>query len=150
MDKLTVFFISMLPFIELRGAIPIGISLGIPSVDATLISFLGSMIPVPFILFAIRPIFNYLKKKRLFKNLIERLTHRSISGGGEKIVKYGVVGLVIFVAIPIPGTGVWGGSLAAALLDIRFKLAFPAIMIGNLLAAIQIMTLSHGVLEILT
>lgn len=149
MNKLSVFIMSMLPFIELRGAIPFGMSLGISPFNVMIISFLGSMIPVPFILFGIRPIFNYLKKKNAFKNLIDKLTKRSIDKDGEKIVKYGVLGLIVLVAIPLPGTGVWSGSLAASLLDIRFKLAFPAIMIGNLLAAIQIMTLSHGVLEIL-
>ncbi len=150
MDKISVFFMSMLPFIELRGAIPFGVSLGMTPFDATLLGFLGSMIPVPFILFTIRPIFNYLKTKKLFEGLIDKLSNRSVGGDGQKIIKYGVFGLIILVAIPIPGTGVWSGSLAASLLDMRFKLAFPAIMIGNFLAAIQIMTLSHGVLEILT
>ena len=91
-----------------------------------------------------------MKKKKSFESLIEKLTHRSVNSGGEKIIKYGVVGLIVLVAIPIPGTGVWSGSLAASLIDMRIKLAFPAIMIGNFLAAIQIMTLSHGVLEMLS
>lgn len=150
MDKLSVLFMSMLPFIELRGSIPFGVSLGISPFDATIIGFLGSMIPVPFILFTIRPIFNYLKTKKTFEALIDRLSKRAVNGDGQKIIKYGVLGLIVLVAVPIPGTGVWSGSLIASLLDMRFKLAFPAIMIGNFLAAIQIMTLSHGVLEILT
>ncbi len=145
-----VVLMSMMPLIELRGAIPLGVSLGLSPVNATMLAFAGSMIPVPFILFATRPIFNYLRKKNLFVKLIEKLTNRSMNNAGKGIIKYGLLGLIIFVAIPIPGTGVWSGSLAASVIDIRFKLAFPAIMIGNLLAAVQIMTLSHGVLNILT
>lgn len=150
MEKLSVFLMSMLPFIELRGAIPFGVSVGLTPLNSMVISFLGSMVPVPFILFTIRPILNYLKSKKTFESFITKLTDKSVSRGGEKIIKYGVVGLVVLVAIPVPGTGVWSGSLAASLIDMRIKLAFPAIMLGNLLAAIQIMTLSHGVLEILT
>lgn len=148
--QMTVIFTSMVPLIELRGAIPLGVSLGLSPFNAMVLAFAGSMVPVPFILFATRPVFNYLRKKNLFIKLIEKLTHRSMNNAGKGIIKYGLLGLIIFVAIPIPGTGVWSGSLAASIIDIRFKLAFPAIMIGNLLAAVQIMTLSHGVLNILT
>ena len=108
------------------------------------LSFIGSMIPVPFILFTIRPIFNYLKKTKLFKNLVYKLTSKSLNKSG-KIQKYGAWGLLVFVAIPLPGTGVWSGSLAAALLDMRFKWAFPAIFVGNLIAGVLIMGLSHVV-----
>lgn len=142
--ELTVILTATLPIIELRGAIPIGISLGLTPIHATIISFFGSMIPVPFILFAIRPIFNYLRKTKLFNKLICRITDQSMRSSG-KIQKYGVLGLFIFIAIPLPGTGVWSGSLAASLLDIRFKWAFPTIFIGNFIAAIFIMILSHGI-----
>lgn len=147
--ELTVLIISALPIIELRGAIPVGISLGLSPLHATLISFIGSMIPVPFILFTIRPVFKYLRTTRLFKGLVDRLTERSTKGNNEKIRKYGVLGLIIIVAIPLPGTGVWSGSLAAALMNLRFKLAFPAIMLGNLIAAILVMLLSHGFVNII-
>lgn len=146
--EFTVMLTAALPIIELRGAIPIGLSLGLSPLHVTILSFIGSMIPVPFILFAIRPIFNYLKKTRMFKNIVEKLTISSINNNGSKIQKYGAWGLLIFVAIPLPGTGVWSGSLAAALLDMRFKWAFPAIFVGNLIAAFIIMTLSNGVMWI--
>jgi len=139
-----VMLTAALPIIELRGAIPVGISLGLSPLHATILSFIGSMIPVPFILFAIRPIFNYLKKTKLFKKLVYRITDKSIHNSGN-IQKYGAWGLLAFVAIPIPGTGVWSGSLAAALLDMRFKWAFPAIFIGNLIAGVIIMWVSFGV-----
>lgn len=103
------------------------------------------MIPAPFILFTIKPIFNRLKKTRLFKKLVDKLTDRSLKYNGEKIQKYGVWGLVLVVAIPLPGTGVWSGSLAAALLNMKFKQALLAIFMGNIIAAILIMILSYGV-----
>ena len=145
--ELTVLLTAALPIIELRGAIPFGMSLGMSPVHATIISFIGSMIPVPFILFTIRPIFNYLKKTKLFKKLVHKLTDKSLNKSGN-IQKYGAWGLLIFVAIPLPGTGVWSGSLAAALLDMRFKWAFPAIFVGNLIAGILIMMLSNGVIGV--
>lgn len=146
--ELTVILTAMVPVIELRGAIPIGISLGLSPIHAAGLSFLGSMIPVPFILFMIRPIFDYLKQTRTFKKLIHRLTDKSFNGSG-KIQKYGVLGLLLFVSIPLPGTGVWSGSLAAALLDIRFKWAFPTIFLGNFIAGVIITLLSHGFVSIL-
>lgn len=146
--ELTVLLTAAMPIIELRGAIPVGMSLGMSPVHATVISFIGSMIPVPFILFTIRPIFNYLKKTRLFKKLVHKLTDRSLNNNGGKIQKYGAWGLMLIVAIPLPGTGVWSGSLAAALLDMRFKWAFPAILVGNIIAAVIIMGLSNGVIGV--
>lgn len=141
--EFTVLLTAALPVIELRGAIPVGISLGLSPFHAAILSFIGSMIPVPILLFGIRPVFNYLKKIKRFKNTIEKLTSRSIGKSG-RIQKYGFWGLILFVAIPLPGTGVWSGTLAAALLDMRFKLAFPAILIGNAIAAFAVMFLSHG------
>lgn len=142
--EFTVLLTAALPVIELRGAIPVGISLGLSPIHATIISFIGSMIPVPFILFTIRPIFNYLKTTRAFKKIVNKLTDRSMNKNSDKIQKYGVWALILIVAIPLPGTGVWSGSLAAALLDMRFKWAFPAILLGNLIAGILVMIISQG------
>lgn len=146
--ELTVMLTAALPVIELRGAIPVGISLGLSPIHSLILSFIGSMIPVPIILFTIRPVFNYLKKTKMFKNLVHRLTKKSLNKSSN-IKKYGVWGLILFVAIPLPGTGVWSGSLAASLLNMRFKLAFPAIFIGNLIAGILIMGLSNGVINVI-
>lgn len=146
--ELTVLLTAALPIIELRGAIPVGISLGLSPIHAAILSFIGSMIPVPFILFTIRPIFNYLKETKAFRKTVYRLTNRSLNKS-HKIQKYGAWGLLIFVAIPLPGTGVWSGSLAAALLNMRFKWAFPAILIGNLIAGILIMGVSNGVFKVI-
>ncbi len=148
--ELTVMLTAALPIIELRGAIPVGISLGLSPIHAASIAFIGSLIPVPFILFTIRPIFNYLKKTKLFKNMVHKITERSINNNSGKIQKYGVWGLILIVAIPLPGTGVWSGSLIAALMNMRFKWAFPAILVGNLIAGIFIMGLSTGVFKVIT
>lgn len=147
--ELTVMLTAALPIIELRGAIPVGISLGLSTIHSAIISFIGSIIPVPVILFTIRPIFNYLKETKFFKDIVQKLTDRSLNKSG-KIQKYGAWGLFIFVAVPLPGTGVWSGSLIAALLDIRFKWAFPAILFGNLIAGLIIMSISHGVVRVIS
>lgn len=146
--EFTVILTAALPVVELRGAIPVGMSLGLSPVHAAVLAFIGSMIPVPFILFTIRPVFNYLKKTKTFRRLVDRITDKSLNKSG-RIQKYGVWGLLLFVAIPLPGTGVWSGSLAAALLDLRFKWAFPAIFVGNLIAGILIMLLSNGVVSVI-
>ena len=146
--ELTIILTASLPIIELRGAIPIGISLGLSPVHATILSFIGSMLPVPFILFSVRPIFKYLKETKLFNKLISSITDKSLNKSA-RIQRYGIWGLFLFVALPLPGTGIWTGSLAASLLDIRFKWAFPTIFIGNLIAGFIIMSLSHGVSNVL-
>lgn len=148
--EFTVILTAALPVIELRGAIPVGISLGLTPIHASILSLIGSMIPVPFILFGIRPVLNYLKKTKIFNKLALIITDKSIHNNGHKIQKYGAWGLVVIVALPFPGTGVWSGSLLAALLDIRFKWAFPAILLGNIIAAIIIMTISQGILNVIT
>lgn len=147
--ELTVLLTAAMPIIELRGAIPVGISLGMSPLHATALSFLGSMIPVPFILFTIRPIFNAMKKTKLLSPIVDKLTSKSMSKSSHGVQKYGAWALIPLVAIPLPGTGVWSGSLAAALLDIRFKWAFPAILVGNLIATLAVVALSNGVSRII-
>ena len=148
--ELTVLLTAALPVIELKGAIPVGISLGMAPIHAAFIAFLGSMIPVPFILFTVRPLFNYLKTTKTFRKLVDKLTTRSLHKSSGRIQKYGVWGLILLVALPLPGTGVWSGSLLAALLDMRFKLAFPAILVGNLIAGILIMGVSEGLFKVIS
>lgn len=142
--EVAVILTAVLPIIELRGGIPMGISLGLSPLKSLVLSLMGSIIPVPIILFTIRPILNYLKRTKTFRKIVHKITHKSLSKGG-RIQKYGAWGLLIFVAIPLPGTGVWSGSLIAALLNMRFKWAFPAIFTGNLIAGIIITIVSHGV-----
>ena len=141
--ELTVLLMAVLPIIELRGAIPVGISMGMSPLHAFIVSFIGSILPSPFIIYAIRPVFKLLAKVDFLKGFIESITNRTM-GKSDIVKKYGFWGLMIFVAIPLPGTGVWSGSLLAVLLDMRVKIAFPAIFIGNLIAGILIMGISHG------
>lgn len=147
--ELTVMLVAAMPIIELRGAIPIGVSLGLSPFHSAVISYVGSVLPVPIILFGIRPIFEILRKNSFFRKIIDKIIYNSNVKHSKKIQKYGTIGLVLLVAIPLPGTGVWSGSLVAALMNIRFKLAFPAILLGNLIAAMAIMSLSHGVSKVL-
>lgn len=135
---------AALPIIEVRGAIPVGISLGFTPLKSLVLGLIGSIAPAPIILFAIRPILNYFKTRDTFKRIVNKLTDRSLSKA-RNIKKYGAWGLLIFVAIPSPGTGVWTGSLIAALLNMRFKWAFPAIFTGNIIAGIIITILSYGI-----
>lgn len=146
-NEFKVMFTAALPIIEVKGAIPVGIALGMTPIHATAIAFIGSVIPVPIILFTIRPIFNYLKGTKTFKKMVNKLIHKSLNKSKD-VQKYGYWGLFLFVAIPLPGTGVWTGSLIASLLDMRFKLAYPAIVVGNLIASILIMFLSFGVVNL--
>lgn len=127
------FIVSMIPVLELRGGLIAAALLKIDLVPAILICLLGNIVPVPFILWFVTPLFDRMKRTRLFRPLVEKLEKRSL-GKSDKIRKYEFWGLVLFVGIPLPGTGAWTGSLIASLLGIRFKKAFPAVVLGLLLA----------------
>lgn len=142
--EIVVIIVAAMPVIELRGAIPIGVSLGLSPLHSSVLGYFGSLIPVPLILLGMRPIFTILRKNRFFRVIIDKILYKSRVKHRSKIKKYGILGLIMLVAIPLPGTGVWSGSLAAALMNIRFKLALPAIMAGNLVAAIIITIFSYG------
>lgn len=139
---LAVIIASMLPIIELRGAIPIGVTLGLEPIYSAILAILGSTIPVPFIFAFARPLIKLLKQSRIFKDKIEKFLNRTMKKS-EKIQKYEFWGLVIFVGIPLPGTGAWTGALLATLLDIRFKRATLAIFLGNVLAGTIVFTITQ-------
>jgi len=142
--EVQVFLISMVPIIELRGAIPYGVALGMSPVHAAILAVMGGMVPVPFILILIRPILHYFHARNFARNMIQRLTRATVRNKAQ-IQKYGFWGIILVVAIPLPGTGVWSGSLAAALLDLRIKRALPAIFIGNIIAGLLVLLLSYGI-----
>lgn len=137
--ELMAFLISMLPLVEIRGGLPVALATGISPVAAILITVVGNMIPIPFILLFVRPVFTYLKKHSKIGEIITKIEKRALSKSGD-ISKRNIIGLIIFVGIPLPGTGAWTGALIAALLDMRIKYAFPAIALGVLIAAV-IMTI---------
>ena len=126
--------ISMVPILELRGGMIAAALFGLPWLRALLFCVIGNMLPMPFVLLLIDKIFDLLKKTKTFRPIVEKLEQRAL-GHREKIEKYEFWGLVLFVGIPLPGTGGWTGSLAAALMGLRFKKAFPAVILGILLAA---------------
>ncbi len=140
--EIMVLFIAALPLIELRGAIPIGVSMGLSPIHAAILGIIGSLIPVPFLLFFLKPVFIWLRQTKLFRGFVDRTVERTLKKS-ENIRKYRIIGLILFVGIPLPGTGVWTGSLAAILFNIRIKHALPAIALGNLLAGIIMFTFSH-------
>ena len=141
---LVTLLVSMLPVFELRGAIPLGVSLGLDVWPATLISVAGNLLPIPFIILFIRRILDWLCTKSSFlKRIIENKIRKTLRHS-DKIYKSEVLGLMIFVAIPLPGTGAWTGALLAALLNIRLKVAFPAISAGVLIAAILVSGITYG------
>lgn len=130
---IAVLIASMVPIIELRGAIPIGVTLGLDPLYSAILAIIGSTIPVPFILLGIRPVIKLLKRSRFFKERLEKFLDRTMKKS-EKIQQYEFWGLVLFVGVPLPGTGAWTGSLIAALLEIRFARALLAMFLGNVVA----------------
>lgn len=146
--ELVTFLVSMIPVIELRGAIPVGVYFGLPVWEAAVISILGNMIPAPFIIAFIRIIFSWMRKHLKFMTgIIERLEARA-SRKSEKVKRGEFIGLFLFVAIPLPGTGAWTGSLIAAMLNIRMKRALPPIFLGVIAAGIVISLATAGVVHL--
>lgn len=131
--ELIVFIISMVPILELRGGIVAASLLGVSITKAIPICIIGNIIPIPFIMMFIKPIFEKMKKMKLFKGLVEKIEKKSLEKS-DKIQKYEFLGLLLFVGIPLPGTGAWTGSLIAVLLDIKPKRAVLPIFLGLLLA----------------
>ncbi|MCI8586420.1 MAG: small multi-drug export protein [Lachnospiraceae bacterium] len=143
--ELVVFIISMVPILELRGGLLAASAFNIDIVKAIWICVVGNIIPVPFILLLITPIFQWLKQTKLFRPMVEKLENKAM-GKSEQIEKYEFWGLVLFVGIPLPGTGAWTGSLIASLLGIKFRKAFPAVILGIVMATVIMSIVSYGLL----
>ena len=145
---IVTFFISMVPVVELRLGLPYGITLGLPYFTALTAAILGNMLPVPFIIIYIKRIFAWLRRHMpRMDALITKLEDRA-NLKGETVQKYGHWGLLLFVAIPLPGTGAWTGALIAALLDIRTAKATPVILIGVCIAAAIMTLVTYGVIHV--
>lgn len=142
---LYIFAISMVPVIELRGAIPAGLALDLPFYAVFLTAFLGNLLPVPILILFTRRVFEWLRRKSaLLERLVQKMERKAKSKEGL-IRRYELLGLCILVAIPLPGTGAWTGSLVAAVFDIRLKRAFPVIALGVLIAGVIVSVVSYGV-----
>ena len=144
---LLTFGTAMVPVLELRGAIPVGVAAGLSPAVACVTAILGNLVPVPVIMLLIRKIFDWLRDTRFFGPKITALEQRAHLKG-RVVRKYRLPGLIILVGIPLPGTGAWTGALVAALLDIRLRNAIPAIFIGLLIAAAITLTVTMGVIHL--
>ncbi len=139
---LTTLFVSMIPVIELRGAIPIGVGLGLPYGVSVVVSLIGNILPVPFIIVFIKAIFAWIRKVMpKLDGLVTKLEQRAEKNRAT-VEKYAFWGLFLFVAIPLPGTGAWTGALIAAMMDMPLKKAFPSVALGVISAATIVTTVT--------
>lgn len=140
-----IFLISMVPLIELRGAIPVSQFLGLPIIPSYIVCIIGNMVPVPFIYLFARKVLEWGKDKPVIGKFFTFCLEKGEKGGKKLTAKSGrglFVALMLFVGIPLPGTGAWTGTLAASILDMDFKQAVAAVMLGVLLAGVIMMTAS--------
>lgn len=144
-EFLLTVLVSMVPIIELRGGIPFGVAAGLPVWMAFLAAVIGNIIPAPFIIVFIKRIFAWMRLKMPRLNRVVDKLEQKAHLKGQMVTKYKYLGLAIFVAIPLPGTGAWTGSLAAAFLDMRLRKAMPAIILGVVVAGFLISILTYGV-----
>lgn len=139
--------ISMIPVIELRGALPIGVSMGLSPILAAIISAVGNLIPIPFLLLLVPKVFDWLRDKKPTKKLIAWLEKKAAKNK-KTIDKYGYLGLIILVAIPLPGTGAWTGALVSSCLNMKKKASMLCITAGVIIAAIIVFLITYGVTAI--
>ena len=150
---LWVFLISMVPIIELRGAIPVAVGMGLPLIPSYIICIIGNMLPVPFIYFFARKVLIWGSDKPVIGKFFTFCLEKGEKGGKKLQAKAGrglFVALLLFVGIPLPGTGAWTGTLAASLLDMDFKSSVVAGMCGVFLAGVIMALISNGVLGALS
>jgi len=155
---LIVFFVSMLPIIELRGAIPISQGMNLPLIPSYIVAVIGNMVPVPFIYMFARRIIKWGSKKKWPKSLnfvskFFKWIDKKGEKAGEKLQKSAgnglFIALMLFVGIPLPGTGAWTGTLAASILDMKFKESVIAVMLGVIIAGIIMALISFGIFDII-
>lgn len=147
--ELCVFFCSMIPIIELRGAIPLGFALGLPWWQSYALSVLGNMLPVPFILLLIKGMIGWMSRSKInFFNKVANFLLRKVEKKRAQIEKYSFWGVAIFVGVPLPVTGAWTGSLVAAMIDMKFWKALLSAFIGVLIAGVIMTLISYGALAI--
>lgn len=143
-DILLTFLVAMVPVVELRGAIPFGIVRGLNLWTAIIASVLGNLVPVPFIILFIRRIFAWMRAHMpKLDGLVTRMEKKAEKNRAA-VEKYAFWGLAILVAIPLPGTGAWTGALVAAMMEMRLKRAFPAIVIGVVIAGVIVSVVTYG------
>lgn len=145
-SEISVFIISVLPILELRGGLLAAGLLNLNPIVAYIISIIGNLLPIPFILLFLTPVFNWMKKTKLFKGLVEKMEAKA-EKHKDKFEKGEFIALMLFVGIPIPGTGAWTGALVASVLGMNKKKAMFAISLGVIIASIIMMIISYGLLN---
>lgn len=139
-----ILILAAIPIIEQKAAIPIGVIAGLPVWEVYILTLIGAIIPSPFIVWFIEHIFKFLRRYPIMDKIITKIEDKT-QGKSESIQKYKLLGLIIFVAIPLPGTGVWTGSLAAVLLGLEKKSAVMAVFIGAAICGLLILAFTSGV-----
>lgn len=147
---LRTFLIAMVPVVELRGAIPVGLAGGLPYWEAVALSILGNLLPVPFLIIFARRVLRWLAAHFRFMRRFTDFVETRAVAKAEKIKGYQLLGLMLFVAIPLPGTGAWTGSLVAAVLELPTKKAVPFIFLGLVIAAAIVTAVSYSAIALLT
>ncbi|HAT82055.1 COG2426 family protein [Eubacterium pyruvativorans] len=141
---IAAFFISMVPILELRAGIPAGVAAGLNPWQAMLVAVAGNILPVPFALLFLRKILRTLRRTSSRLNrIIARYEQKTLTKA-EKVRKYEALGLLLFVAVPLPGTGAWTGAVIASILEIRLKTAVPMILLGLLIAGVIVTSITYG------
>ena len=135
---------AMVPVVELRGAIPYGVLAGLSVPEAFIIAVIGNLLPIPFLVIFTRKVFEWLRTKSEWLDSIVRKLEAKADQKKDVVLKYEFWGLVLLVAIPLPGTGAWTGALVAAMMDMRLKRAMPAITLGVIIAGVVVTTLTYG------
>lgn len=141
-------FISMVPVAELRVAIPAGVANGLPVTTAMIAAVVGNLIPVPIIVLFVRKVFAWMRETSVRLDSIVARFESKASSKSELVEKYEFFGLILLVAVPLPGTGAWTGALVAAMMEMRLKTCFPAIVIGVLIAGVIVSYITYGVTRI--
>ena len=146
--EVIVFIISLMPILELRGGLIAASLLGVPPIRAYIISMIGNIIPVPFILLFITKILDWMEKCKIkWMRKLAKWVRKKAHKHKDPIEKYGYLGLILFVGIPLPGTGAWTGCLIASLLDLDRKKSVICTLAGILIASIIMMILSYGLIS---
>ncbi len=143
--EVVIFIISMMPILELRGGLLAASLLKVPITTAIPICIIGNIIPIPFILFFIKAIFKWMKEHNILRKMVERLENKALSKS-DKVRDAEFIGIMLFVGIPLPGTGAWTGSLIASLLDMPIKKTVIAELLGVAIATIIMSIVSYGLL----
>ena len=143
-EALITFFMAMVPVIELRGAIPYGVISGLSVPTAFIIAVTGNLVPIPFLVVFTRKVFEWLRTKSEWLDRMVRKLESKAEKNQEVVNRYKFWGLVVLVAIPLPGTGAWTGALVAAMMDMRLKNAMPAIILGVIIAGVIVTTVTYG------